>query len=257
MDFSLFCTLTWIWIALGILVLPLTLWVTAPFGRHFSARFGPAIGNRFGWIIMESPAIWWFTFVFVLGLLWYGDARHSLAAWVLWALWMIHYLNRGLIFPFRIRTTGKKIPVLIVGFALSFQLVNGFLNGLALGKFGGKYDAAWLTEPNFLLGMALFVTGWLINLSSDETLLKLRKPNETAYLIPRGGLFRWVSCPNFLGEIILWCGWAMMCWNLAALSFAIWTVANLVPRALAHHRWYQQAFTDYPSDRKAIFPGWW
>ena len=206
---------------------------------------------------MESPAIWWFTIVFVYGLLSYGEPRQSLAAWVLWIVWMIHYLNRGLIFPFRIRTTGKKIPLLIVAFALSFQLVNGFLNGLALGQFGEKYDSAWLYQPNFLLGLVLFVTGLLINFSSDETLLKLRKPNETAYSIPRGGLYRWVSCPNFLGEIILWSGWAIMCWNLAALSFAIWTVANLLPRALAHHRWYQQAFADYPTDRKAIFPGLW
>ena len=46
MDQALFNNLTLGWIAIGALVFPLTLWVTAPFGRHYSARFGPTIGNR-------------------------------------------------------------------------------------------------------------------------------------------------------------------------------------------------------------------
>ena len=168
---------------------------------------------------------------------------------------MIHYLNRGLIFPFRIRTSGKLIPILIVLFAFGFQIVNRFLNGMALGWFGSDYQQNWLSQPNFLIGSVCFVAGWLINISSDEILLKLRQPKETEYRIPQGGFYKWISCPNFLGEIILWSGWAIMCWNLAALSFAIWTLSNLVPRAIAHHKWYRSVFPDYPAERKAIFPG--
>lgn len=245
-----FNALAWIWIAIGVLVFPLTLLLTAPFGRHFSSRFGPTIGNRLGWIIMESPAIWWFTIVFVSGV-----SSQNYLPWILWAMWMVHYLNRGLIFPMRTRTTGKRIPWLIVGFALGFQLVNGYLNGMAIGEFGSQYTVDCLMKSNFWIGLAVFLLGWLINLHSDEILLKLRKPDETGYLIPKGGFYAWVSCPNFLGEIILWSGWAILCWNLAALSFAIWTFANLVPRALAHHRWYRQHFVDYPANRKAVFPG--
>ena len=168
---------------------------------------------------------------------------------------MVHYVNRGLIFPMRTRTTGKQIPILIVVFALSFQLVNGFLNAMALGQLSNQNVPEWLAQPNVLIGLAVFLLGWLINLRSDEVLLNLRSPGETNYLIPTGGLFKWVSCPNFLGEMILWSGWAIMGWNLAALSFAIWTVANLLPRALAHHRWYRENFVGYPANRKAVFPG--
>jgi len=255
MDPTLFKNLTLGWIVIGVLVLPLTLWVTAPFGRHFSARYGPTIGNRLGWIIMESPAIWWFTVVFVAGVSGGIVNSKNFLAWILWSLWMIHYVNRGFVFPLRIRTSGKQIPLLIVAFAFGFQMVNGLLNGLALGQFGSQYDAAWLKQPNFWIGLTLFVLGWLINIGSDEILLRLRKPTETDYMIPSGGLFKWVSCPNFLGEMVLWSGWAILCWNLAALSFAIWTIANLLPRALAHHRWYRQNFVDYPASRKAVFPG--
>jgi hypothetical protein len=34
----------------------------------------------------------------------------------------------------------------------------------------------------------------------------------------------------------------------------LWTFANLVPRAIDHHRWYKRRFDDYPPDRKAVFP---
>ena len=35
--------------------------------------------------------------------------------------------------------------------------------------------------------------------------------------------------------------------------FVFFTAANLVPRAVSHHRWYQEKFDDYPA-RKAVIP---
>jgi hypothetical protein len=67
-------------------------------------------------------------------------------------------------------------------------------------------------------------------------------------------LFEWISCPNLFGEIVEWFGFALMCWSLPALSFAIWTAANLIPRALSHHAWYRGHFPDYPQARRAVIP---
>ncbi len=239
-----------IWIAIGVGVLPLTLFVTAPFGRHASQKFGPQFANRLGWILMESPAIWFFSWVFFSGV-----HAGTPAAWFLWGLWMVHYLHRGVIYPIRIRTRGKQMPVLVIAMAFFFQIVNGYLNGVALSSLGLKYTSSWFSQPVFWIGLMLFATGVAVNLKADNTLLNLRKHGETGYRIPQGRLFDKISCPNFLGEIVQWTGWAVMCWNLAAVSFAVWTFANLVPRALAHHRWYQQNLDEYPSERKAIFPG--
>jgi len=93
-----------------------------------------------------------------------------------------------------------------------------------------------------------------INISSDNILLGLRKGGKKGYYIPYGGLFKYVSSPNLSGEIIEWLGWAMMSWCLPSFSFALWTMANLIPRALDHHHWYKRKFADYPKDRKAVIP---
>lgn len=107
------------------------------------------------------------------------------------------------------------------------------------------------------MGAALFVIGSVINFREDRALRGLRPACGSDYGIPRGGLFRWISCPNYLGEIVEWAGWAVATWSIAGLAFAAWTVANLVPRARAHHRWYLARFPDYPAERRALVPGLW
>jgi hypothetical protein len=48
--------------------------------------------------------------------------------------------------------------------------------------------------------------GFVINFQSDTILMRLRKPGETGHKLPRGGLFRWVSSPNYFGELVEWSG---------------------------------------------------
>ena len=95
---------------------------------------------------------------------------------------------------------------------------------------------------------------FIINISSDNILFKLRKDGKGEYSIPNGKLFNYISCPNYLGEILEWFGWAIMVLSFAGFSFFVWTLANLIPRALSTHNWYNQNFQDYPKDRKALLP---
>ena len=175
--------------------------------------------------------------------------------WVVLALWTAHYGNRSLIFPWRTRTQGKQMPLAIAGSAAAFNIVNAGLNGLYLGWFGDTYPTSWLTDPRFIGGLAIFLVGAGINLWSDNRLIGLRAGGKQGYVIPRGGLFEQVSCPNHFGEIIEWTGFALKCWNLPAMSFAIWTAANLIPRAVSHQAWYRRTFPDYPANRRAVIPG--
>lgn len=243
--------LTGLWIIIALVVHVTMFYVTAPFGRHTSEKWGLLIDNKLGWMLMELPSL--LIMAYYLG---WGNQSFSSYAWVLFGLWILHYFHRSLIYPLRIKATPKKMPLMIAMSAILFNSVNASLNGYYLAELAPleKYSQAWLSSPNFLIGIILFVIGFAINLRSDTILINLRKPGETGYKIPRGFLFTYASSPNLFGEIIEWAGFALMAWNLPALSFMVWTFANLVPRAKNHHDWYLQHFSDYPRERKIVFP---
>ncbi len=228
-------------------------WVTvsfivAPYGRHARAGFGPTVPARFAWVLMESPAVF-----ALLAFFFTGAQPDQPASAALVGFWLLHYLRRTFVFPFRMRADGKTMPVLIAALAFCFNVFNAFLNGRALAE-AGRYPASWLGDPRFLLGAAAFLVGFAINGWADELLRRLRAPGETGYQVPRGGLYEWVSCPNYLGELLEWGGFALASWSTAGLAFFVYTAANLVPRALAHHRWYRERFPDYPARRRAVIP---
>lgn len=45
-------------------------------------------------------------------------------------------------------------------------------------------------------------------------------------MMPAGGPFRLVCCPNLAGEIVEWNGFAVLTWSLAGFAFAFRTKAN-------------------------------
>lgn len=248
MELSAFNTIIWIWIGVGVLTFVMLLKVTAPYGRHTKGNWGPMISNRAGWIIMELPAL-----ILPLLLFFLGEGEKPVTVWVFLSLFTFHYFNRVVIFPLRLRTRGKKMPLVIVASAVFFNFVNGFAIGYFLGNFAGDYNISWLTDWRFIAGIILFFTGMAINWNADTTLINLRKKNS-GYQIPGGGLFNYISCPNHFGEMIEWTGYAVLTWSLPGLSFAVWTMANLIPRAMDHHKWYKGHFGDYPANRKAVLP---
>jgi steroid 5-alpha reductase family enzyme len=144
--------------------------------------------------------------------------------------------------------------LLIVALGFLFNAFNAYVTARWISHFG-MYETQWLQSPHFLVGLGVFAFGLVLNIHSDNILLALRKRKKGNYGIPYAGPFSTVSCPNYLGEIIQWSGWAILTWSSVGTAFALYTAANLVPRAFAHHNWYRSKFTDYPSGRKALIPG--
>ncbi len=248
LPYDLFNLLNITWIVMGIVTFMVLLKINAPYGRFSKTTWGPMISNRLAWFLMEVPVLMIvFTFTFV------NNASVSVPVMVMAGLFCAHYIHRSLIFPLRIHTSGKRMPVVIMLSAIIFNLINGFFIGYNFRHFA-HYEDSWLTDPRFLFGLIVFITGAIINLTADTSLIHLRKAAESGYRIPYGWLFRWISCPNHLGEMLEWLGFALLCRNLPAWSFFIWTVANLLPRAMAHHRWYREKFPEYPAQRKAVIP---
>lgn len=242
--------LVWAVFAVAILTFGSLLRLSAPYGRHYSGRgWGPEMSNRAGWIVMELPATILFACIYFM-----GNAATEPVPLILIGIWQCHYLNRNFVFPLRTRTAGKKMPVVVAGSGFVFNVVNAYVNARFISHIG-QYGVDWLGDPRFLAGLAVFATGFTLNVHSDNILLRLRRSGGTGYSIPRGGAFRYVSCPNYFGELLEWAGWALATWSMGGLAFFAYTAANLIPRSLSHHRWYRARFDNYPAGRKAVIPG--
>ena len=222
--------------------------ITPPFGRHTRQDWGPMINNSFGWFIMEIPSLicLWAGYLYF-----YSDATPHIAL-IPMALWSIHYVNRAIIYPLRLKNRKKQMPLVIASSSIFFNLINGTLNGVFLAN-GWYYESMAIV----IIGCLVFFVGMFINMRADNMLLGLRKQGETTYKLPTGFLFDKISVPNYFGEIVEWFGFFVVAPGPASLSFWLWTMANLVPRARDHHHWYLEKFPEYPKDRKVLFSNIW
>ena len=228
-----------------------TLFISSPYGKHERDGWGPGVNMRFGWFILEVPA-----FIFMLWFYWQGEFRFSLAPLILFSVFQIHYFHRSFIYPLQIRVKpGARYRIILLVAGMTFNAANGALNGWFLSQLATHLqNNAWLYDIRFLAGLVLFATGFAIAKRSDAILRNLRKPGESGYKIPVGGMYRYVSCPNYLGEMLQWSGFALAGWSLPGVAFVAFTAANLVPKAIASHKWYRENFADYPKERKAVIP---
>ncbi len=224
-------------------VFPVLVFIPAPYGRHYRPGWGPALGPRLSWVLMEWPS--WAAFAVVW---WLHPHRMDPLVLALGLAYLVHYTQRVFVYAL-LQRGGKPNPLLTVAMAVVFNLANATGNAAAL--------APRPPDAPFFAGLAVMLLGFVLNLHSDAVLRALRKPGESGYKIPFGGAYRWVSSPNYLGELLEWVGFAVAAQNLNAWAFAAFTVANLAPRAWAHHKWYRGHFADYPKERKALLPYLW
>ena len=240
------------WFVLSAIVFIALFFIVAPYGRHMRQGWGIYLNNRMGWLVMEAPAAILFALYYFI-----GGYHFSIVPLVFLLMWEAHYIHRAFIYPFSLNQRRKKIPLAVVCMGFIFNLGNAYLNGRYIFTFADKYTNNWLLDPRFLAGLAIFITGYYINRYSDEVLKNIRSDNETDYRIPQGRFFNLVSSPNYMGEIMIWVGWAVATWSLSGLAFAVWTMANLIPRARSNHEWYKRYFPEYPSQRRALIPKLW
>ena len=235
--------------ALVLLVLP------APYGKfHKSLDFVPLLSSKINWkwsfFISESPAL--VVPLAVSAYYWtYLDPLYLLFL----ALFTIHYVHRLVVYPFfRVRSRTPS-TVVVAAASFVFQAVNSYL----MSKFTIFIEFDPLTVPKIMgmfFGLCLFSLGGFVNIFCDHELISLRRSEEdTNYYLPRGILFHYVTCPNYLAEILQWTGMMVAYPSLASVCFVFGCCCNLVPRACSTHRFYQKKYGDrYPSKRKAIIP---
>lgn len=168
---------------------------------------------------MESPSSILYAMNFALAYLAYQeDYELNEFFWVpffLLLLWESHYIQRTFIWPLCvIKEGGGKMNVLVMLFGTFLNTINAYLCSTFITR-KGVYPLSYFYDPRLILGTIVFITGYYINRKSDSMLAQLRKPSgeavdtvsiENKYKIPYGFLYEYVSCPNYLGEIIIWLG---------------------------------------------------
>ena len=238
-----------IWVTVAVITFIYLFFESAPYGRHIKDGWGVKISARLGWIVMESPCV----FLMILyAILVYDQLKNYHIIFLI--LWLTHYIHRTLIYPFAIKMTNPYMPISIAASAFFFNIINVSIQAYGIFYFT-QFSQDWLVSNTFMIGLSLFLIGMYINIKSDYIMINLKKEKGSGYHIPNSFLYKYLSAPNYFGEIIEWLGWAVLTWSISGLVFLIWVIANLFPRAISHHKWYLNKFEDYPKNRKAIIPG--
>lgn len=212
--------------------------VDAGYGKFYAPKWGPSLDNHLGWFLMEVPV-----FVLMLVLWWFSDRRGDVVRLVFLLLFELHYFHRSFIFPRQLRGH-SRMPLAIILMGALFNSLNACMQGGWIFYFSQAdyYPGDWLTSVPFLAGTALFFAGMYVNIQSDSIIRHLRKPGDTAHYLPRGGMFRYVTSANYFGEFVEWVGFAVLTWSWSGAVFALWTFANLAPRAARIYDLYSREF---------------
>ena len=220
--------------------------INAGYGKFYGPSWGPSLDNRTGWVLMEAPV-----FVAMLLLWWFSGRRTDPVRLVFLMLFELHYFHRSFIFPLQIRGR-NRMPVSIILMGVLFNTLNAFMQGgwIFYLSPAEAYPADWLRSLPFIAGTLLFFYGMGVNIQSDTIIRHLRKPGDTAHYLPTGGMFRYVTSANYFGEFVEWVGFAVLTWSWSGAVFALWTFANLAPRAARIHDLYLQEFPEQLEDRK-------
>lgn len=235
-----------IMIIIAVIVFIALYFVTAGYGVFYNKKWGPTLPNKLGWILMESPV-----FVVMILLCVFSERSSNIVCLIFLILFEIHYFQRSFVFPFLIR--GKsKMPLSVIVMGVVFNVLNAIMQGgwIFYVSPENMYELSWLTTPQFIIGTLIFFAGMLINIHSDYVIRNLRKPGDTRHYLPKKGMFKYVTSANYFGEFVEWLGFAILTWSLSGAVFAVWTFANLTPRAAKIYDNYKKEFGDELDTKK-------
>ncbi len=231
---------------IAVIVFVALYFVTAGYGVFYNKKWGFAIPNKIGWILMESPV-----FIAMILLCVFSERSTNIVCLIFLILFEIHYFQRSFIFPFLIR--GKSVmPLSVILMGMIFNTLNAFMQGgwIFYVSPENMYEISWLTTPQFIIGTLFFFIGMIINIHSDYIIRHLRQPGDTRHYLPKKGMFRYVTSANYFGEFVEWLGFAILTWSLSGAVFAVWTFANLAPRAAKIYDNYKKEFGDELDTKK-------
>ena len=223
-----------------------------PYGKHLEGRPRCPVPVLISSVIAHLvPGFIFFTLAYFLEGIYFRNPINI----VLYVLFVVHYVVKGLVMPILSRHSSSKISLWIPVATLLTNTFYHYLNAEFIGSV--NYCNKYFYDPRFIVGALLFAIGFIIGRAADFQLiyLRLRESRKNKdYVVPKGFLFALVSSPNYFGEGLEWFGWALMTWSLSGLVWWLFVESTLITRARHNHNWYVVEFPNYPLHRKALIP---
>lgn len=245
------------------------------------------IPGRIAWMAMECPGF--LTLLYIMRTLPPEHGMHLTdLPWqnqVLAGLFVLHYLNRAVIFPL-IQPSMAPIHASVAAMAAGFQICNATSIGSWLAAYGPMTAEAWKSQssvPQFAAGLLVFYAGLASNFFHDEELREIRRREQRRqdkiraeqaklgdgdkgeqkvvakhYAIPEAGLFRYMLFPHYFCEWVEWFGFWMAAGFtcVPARAFFVNEVFSMLPRAVNGKKWYVDKFgADKVGKKWAVLPG--
>jgi len=213
------------------------------------------VPSRLGMVILYSPAL-------LVSLRYLQTApnvngRESITAMLLSA----HFGKRVLESMFLHRYSGTMNGDFLLPISTSYALTAALVAHQQ--RSVPSYSNTAIDQKMLGLGLLFSVVGqlgnlyhhWLLaNLRSGPAISKGDGNAQSKYVIPRGGLFRFVTTPHYFFELIAWLGIACTAQHLNAFLTVADMLSYLAGRSVATTKWYKSKFPDYPSERKNLIP---
>lgn len=170
--------------------------------------------------------------------------------------WTVHYAKREIETLFVHRFSHATMPLSNLGKNCAYYW--GFA---AYVSFFVNHPLYTPPPPDLVYsGACLFYFMEMGNFTCHWTLRQLRPPGTRVRKIPTGGLFEYVTCPNYTYEILAWLGFNLMTRTVAGGLFMLAGAMQMFIWAGGKHRNYRKEFNGedgkplYPKSRKKLVP---
>eukprot|EP00658_Telonema_sp_P-2_P019971 TRINITY_DN17858_c0_g1_i2.p1 TRINITY_DN17858_c0_g1~~TRINITY_DN17858_c0_g1_i2.p1 ORF type:complete len:243 (+),score=44.55 TRINITY_DN17858_c0_g1_i2:167-895(+) len=178
-------------------------WISPVAYGRFGEQAVLGLDPRVGWWLMELPCTLVFVYNFyVIG----GPQTNKPVPKFLGVLFVCHYLYRGWLFPALMHVHGgsKNFDTTIALGSWVVTCTHGFLSSRWYASVGKHLSSrGWSSSWQFRVGICMYLIGMVMTVGQDHILRELRPcPDQSRYCIPRGGLFDYATCGQYLSCLL-------------------------------------------------------
>jgi len=241
-DLGVVCFAVQVLLGAALVIGEATGWLRLPYGKF---RTGGGINSRVGLALAYAAPVCVYVALWIAG----RGALEVPYHLIVFAAFLFHFTRR----IFEICVVNSYSRPTPLSALLSIAVLYS-----AAAVVCGFFQVRTVAQPSELLivlGGLTFVFGELLNGYHHWLLARIRASGAATYSLPRGGLFRWVASPHYLGEIFSFLGYAMMSDLLPVWGTALAVTAYLSARANSTREWYRRQMPrQIPSGWRRLVP---